>query len=261
MAAYNKADVMQFCLEGLLRQSDRDFTVAVADDGSGPEVEQLVNNYRQKGLNIRYDWHEDNGFRKAMIMNRLLASSTADYIIFIDNDCIPQSTYVEEHRHAATVGYFMAGRRIDLGPELTSQIRAGTLPISVIDSRWWLIRQSVARRLRHGERGLRLPWPLVLRKDNDSVGLLGSNMAMWREDLLRINGFDNDIPGGRGEEVDLNWRLRASGVKAASILGRAAVAHLYHDDRSIDPHGKPYRLAKIERNEFYARNGIHPPQQ
>jgi GT2 family glycosyltransferase len=259
MAAYNNADVMRFCLEGLLRQTDRDFSVAVADDGSGPEVERLVNEYRAKGLAIRYVWHEDKGFRKAMIMNRAIGTSTADYMVFIDNDCIPQSSFIADHRHAARRGHFTAGRRINLGPELTDEIVAGKWPISAVDSRWWLLRQAMAGRLRHGEFGLRLPWFLSARWSAKVIGLLGANMAIWREDLIRVNGFDNDIPGGRGEEVDLEWRLRAAGVKPGALLGRAGVAHLWHKTRAGDPGGRPYREAKIARKEVRAVHGIDSP--
>ena len=256
MPAYNNPDVMRLCLEGLLRQGDRSFTIAVADDGSGPEILQLVETFRDRGLSIRHLWHEDDGFRKAIIINRAIGSSDADYIVFTDNDCIPQSSFIADHRRAARRGSYMAGRRVNLGAELTEEFKGGKWPVSVLDSRWWLLRQASAGRLRHAEFGMRLPWPLAMLWSSKQIGLLGANMGIWREDLLRVNGFDNDIPGGRGEEVDLEWRLRASGVKPGTLLGRAGVAHLYHRQLEGDPRGRQYRLDKIARKQVWSIHGI-----
>ncbi|GIB60892.1 hypothetical protein VCSRO93_2920 [Vibrio cholerae] len=48
MAAYNDAEVVGITLEGFRRQSDSDFSLCIADDGSGPEVLAVVNKYRKK---------------------------------------------------------------------------------------------------------------------------------------------------------------------------------------------------------------------
>lgn len=257
MAAYNNAATMRLVLEGYLRQSDRDFSVAIADDGSGPEIEALANEFRERGLKIRHFWQEDRGFRKAIALNKVISSSSADYLVFTDNDCIPQETFIADHRRAAKPGCFAAGRRVDLGPELAEQVRTRKVPLECLDSPRWLLRQALGRSLRHAEYGLHLPWWITGLWSRKQVGLLGANMAIWKSDLYLINGFDGGIPGGDGEEVDLEWRLMAAGVKRISILGRAAVVHLYHPQRpNEDPSGRRYRLDKMARNEFRAVKGL-----
>jgi len=257
MAAYNNEVATRLAMEGYLRQVDTDFVLVVADDGSGPGIAALVEEYRQKGLHIRHVWQEDRGYRRAMILNRAIASSEADYLVFVDNDCIPQSTFVADHRRGAMRGHFTAARRVDLGPELSDEVRAGRLPIAQIEQRGWLLRMAAQRRLRHGEYGLRLPWWLTNLWRRKRKGLLGANMAAWREDLLRVNGFDSATPEWCGEESDLEWRLEATGVKPGALIGRGAVAHLYHQVRSgYNPEAEQYLFDKKARNETYAANGI-----
>lgn len=257
MAAYNNAVTMRVVLEGYLRQTDAAFSIAIADDGSGPEIADLVEEFRERGLSLRQLWQEDRGFRKTLALNKAIASSNADYLVFTDNDCVPQNDFIADHRRAARPGCFVAARRVDLGPELTERVRAEEIPLEFLDSPRWLLLQARARMLRHAEYGLKLPWWIAGLWSRKQVGLLGANMAIWKKDIYLINGFDSGIPGGDGEEVDLEWRLMAAGVKRISLLGRAAVVHLYHPPRpNEDPAGRDYRLQKMARNEFRAAHGI-----
>lgn len=257
MAAYNNAPTMRVVLEGYLRQTDTNFSIAIADDGSGPEVAALAREFADRGLTIRHLWQEDRGFRKAIALNKAIATSSAEYLVFTDNDCVPQKNFIADHRRAARPGCFVAGRRVDLGPELTRQVKTGVVPLSLLENRGWLLRNAVNRKLRHAEYGLGLPWTATDLWSRKQVGLLGANMAIWKSDVLLINGFDGGIPGGDGEEVDLEWRLMAAGVDRTSLLGRASVVHLYHTPRpNEDPTGRQYRLDKMARNEFRAAHGI-----
>ncbi len=69
MSAYNDPDVLNVTLEGFLKQSDQDFSVCIADDGSGPEVKQVAERFSDKGLNIRHVWHEDIDLVKRLQMH------------------------------------------------------------------------------------------------------------------------------------------------------------------------------------------------
>jgi hypothetical protein len=54
-------------------------------------------------------------------------------------------------------------------------------------------------------------------------------MGFWREDLLAINGFDEEYTGwGIGEDSDLGTRLYHLGRPRKFVYGRAIVYHLNH---------------------------------
>lgn len=51
-----------------MHQSDQNFEVIVADDGSGKETEKVVQQFqKQAPVPVRHVWHEDLGFRLAGI--------------------------------------------------------------------------------------------------------------------------------------------------------------------------------------------------
>ena len=253
LAVYNSPDVTRLTLEGYCRQSDKDFTLVIADDGSGPEIKQLVEEY-SKRLNIRYLWQEDQGFRKARILNRAIATSEAEYLVFSDNDCIPEQHFIADHKQAAQHGSFVTGRRVDLGPVPTRELLSGQCknPASFI----WILRPSLKKNLKRGEKALRPPYWLHRLWSRKQIGTLGANMAMWREDLLRVNGFDEDYQGYGMEETDLEWRLLAAGVNRRTLLGRGILFHLYHPEKAMTPENKLQIREKRAAGHWVTHNGI-----
>jgi predicted glycosyltransferase involved in capsule biosynthesis len=61
-------------------------------------------------------------------------------------------------------------------------------------------------------------------------------MAFWREDLLRVNGYNEDIVGWGREDSDISQRLINSGVKKRFLKFGGIEYHLYHkeNDKSLD---------------------------
>jgi GT2 family glycosyltransferase len=68
----------------------------------------------------------------------------------------------------------------------------------------------------------------------------GHNAAVWREDLIRVNGFDERLEWG-GLDRELGERLEHAGVRGMQLRHRALVVHL--------DHGRGYK-----RPEAIARN-------
>ena len=77
-------------------------------------------------------------------------------------------------------------------------------------------------------KGFRLPFP-VIRRNTGQRGIIGCNMSMWRNDLLAVNGWDEDFEGwGLGEDSDVGSRLYHLGRPRKFVYGRAILFHLYH---------------------------------
>ncbi len=122
VATYNRADALDAVLRSLSRQTDRRFEVVVADDGSGPATAALVESWRQLlGVFLTHVWHEDRGFRAAEIRNRAVLNAGGEICIFLDGDCIVRPDFVATHRRLAERGWFVAGNRTLLSPQLTER--------------------------------------------------------------------------------------------------------------------------------------------
>ena len=55
----------------------------------------------------------------------------------------------------------------------------------------------------------------------------GHNTSMWRDDLFRVNGFDERMEWG-GLDRELGERLENDGIRGKQIRHRAIVVHLDH---------------------------------
>jgi glycosyltransferase involved in cell wall biosynthesis len=236
ITTYNRPDALAAVLEGCLKQTDANFEVIIADDGSTEETATLVADYAACApFPIRHTWQEDRGFRAAAIRNRALAATDADYIIFIDGDCVPPPDFVSSHRRLAERGWFLSGNRLMLTQAFTEHVLRDKIPIHLWTTRDWL----QARRHGHIERLLpllRLPNMGWLRKQLPRrwQGAKTCNLSAWREDLLRVNGLDESYSGWGLEDSDLVIRLLRAGIYNKSARFSAPVFHLWHreNDRS-----------------------------
>jgi len=121
VTTYNREDALDAVLRGLSRQTDRDYEIIIADDGSKPPTAQAVQAWSERiGVALGRVWHEDRGFRAAEIRNRAIAASRGSYCIFLDGDCIPRPDFVATHRRLAEPGWFVTGNRLLLSHDLTA---------------------------------------------------------------------------------------------------------------------------------------------
>ena len=94
ITTYNSPELLEKVLWGYEHQSWKDFTLVIADDGSGPATKRLIDSFRQRGkLNLRHVWQEDNGFQKTKILNKAVVATDSQYMIFSDGDCILDSAF------------------------------------------------------------------------------------------------------------------------------------------------------------------------
>ena len=254
VTTYNREDALEAVLRSLGRQTDQDFEVVVADDGSAATTGQLVESWKAKlGRRLDHVWHEDRGFRAAEIRNRAILAARGVYCIFLDGDCIVRPDFVATHRRLAEPGCFVTGNRILLSPELTAEIlNEGLMPES------WSIGRWLAHRLRGKVNRLsallHLPLgPLRRLRQNAWRGARSCNLAIWRADLDRVDGFDADYSGWGKEDSDIIVRLLHAGVHRKDGVFATGVLHLWHAG------GRP-RPAGRERTQAFrhCRQRYHP---
>jgi len=259
VSTYNREDALHAVLRGLSRQSDRNFEIVVADDGSGPATARVVGEWASRTkLPIKHVWHEDRGFRLADIRNRGIRASAGAYVLFLDGDCIARPDFVAAHRSLAEPGWFVTGTRILLSPDLTDRIlHRGLEPES-----WGLARWLAPRSRRDLNRfapllNLRLG---AMRKLTARRwrGARGSNMAFWRADLEKADGFDGSFSGWGREDSDLFIRLIRAGVRRKDGRFATGVLHLWHPeaDRSSLAENDRQLDEVLHSNRITARRGL-----
>jgi glycosyltransferase involved in cell wall biosynthesis len=240
VSTYNKPHDLERVLHGYAAQTDRDFELLVADDGSGPETAAVIDRVRtQAGLPIVHVWHEDRGFRKSEIMNRAIVASTGGYLLFTDGDSIPRADLVAVHRALARPGAYLGGGYLKLSPEASEAITVDDVRAGRFVELAWLR----ANGWRPGRRALRLVRSPVLAAALDRLTptaplFAGNNASVWREAMLAVNGFDMEMGYG-GLDRAVGYRLVNLGVRGIQVRHRAVCMHLHHQ--------RPYKDAEVMR--------------
>jgi glycosyltransferase involved in cell wall biosynthesis len=242
VTTYNREDALAAVLRSLAAQDDQDFEVLVADDGSGPETAATVVAWKARvGHRLDHVWQEDRGFRAAEIRNRAILAARGAYVIFLDGDCIARPDFIASHRRLAEPGCFVTGNRVLLSASLTDKVLREQL-----EPERWTLARWISERLRGGVNRLsailHLPLgPLRRLRRNAWEGARSCNLAVWRIDLDRIDGFDADYHGWGKEDSDIVVRLLRAGVRRKDGMFATGVLHLWH------PHEDRAGLAENER--------------
>lgn len=259
VTTYDRADALDAVLRSLSRQTDRNFEVVIADDGSGPETAALIGQWKQRlRAPLKQVWHEHRDFRAGEIRNRGIRASAGNYCIFLDGDCIARPDFVARHRALAEPGWFVTGNRVLLTEPLTAKVLAESL-----EPEHWSTRDWLGQRFSGGLNRLApvLNLPLgPLRKVNARgwEGARSCNLAIWRADLDRVDGFDAIFSGWGKEDSDLVIRLINAGIRRKDGRYATGVLHLAHPpaDRARLPENERLLAQVIESKRVRAERGM-----
>lgn len=230
---YNHPTNLLQVLQALAPQCDERHEIIIADDGSN---ESSIAEWRTQlpkfSCAVRHVWHPDQGFTIARARNLAVAATSADYLVFMDGDCIPNPHFVSAHTELAEQGYFVNGSRVLLSERLSCLLRSGCVSATNAGAMrwigWWLRGDS--NKVIHL---LHLP-DLSYRRESKFrwKRIHGCNLAVWRNDYLAINGFDESFSGWGHEDADLVLRLHNAGVRRKNGFCATEVYHLWHQENS-----------------------------
>ena len=236
IAIYKDIEALHCILSGLTRQTEKAFEVIVSEDGDDPAVADYITTRAPRELRLRHLSQEDNGFRKTRAVNRAIADARADYLIFIDGDCIPHSQFVEMHLRHAEPTRICTARRVYLGPRESSKIRKQPEVAQALENRLGFFLRFISLH-RDGIRDYEVGFASSLLHNiakNRQLGIMGCNFSCHKADMEKINGYNEDLPGIGGEDDDLEWRFNGLGMFTKNIKFQAVTYHLYHDSRRMD---------------------------
>ncbi|PNS08964.1 glycosyltransferase family 2 protein [Solilutibacter silvestris] len=228
VSTYNWKEALALCLQSIAAQKVLPMEVIVADDGSRADTAELIRTMaRDFPVPLIHAWQEDDGFRLARVRNLGIAASSGDYVIFLDGDLILHPLFVADHLATIRPDIFLQGGRLNATPEESARLLAGGKP------KFSPFMDMEGRFKR--KHALRLPW-LARRKARNAEGgqMMGCNMGIWRSDLDRVNGFDDNYEGWGREDDDISARLKHAGLVRRPLRFAGLAIHLWHKTRWPD---------------------------
>jgi glycosyltransferase involved in cell wall biosynthesis len=260
VTTYNWKQALAACLASLFAQTDMDFEIIVADDGSRPDTTELITQLaEQSPVPLKHSYHADKGFRAGTIRNKAVAISAGNYLLFLDGDCVVFPHFIQRHRQLAALGYFVPGNRILLSQAFTQTLLNTGLPLhqqSVLTFIRWRLQGKINRLLPL----LYLPFDaLRLFRPQRWQQAMTCNLGLWREDFVAVNGFDEVFEGWGYEDSDLVIRLIHYGIKRKEGRFAVPVLHLWHqqNDRSEQQENYQRLMARLNNpNVIRAERGL-----
>jgi len=252
ITTFNRPESLLLVFESIKIQTFLPSEIIIADDGSFNETTDLIKSFKQNSnLNITHVWQENIGFRASRSRNNAILKSTGDYIVLIDGDVILHNNFIKDHIICAEPGYFIQGTRVLLSEKNTIKALSNkTIFFSFFTSGLRNRKNSIHSNLLS---------KIFLNRKNNIQGIKSCNMAFYKNDCLKINGFNNEFEGWGREDSEFVVRLMNSGIKRKNVRFNAIQFHLWHNENTrVLLHKNNAILEKtINSRSHWCENGIN----
>lgn len=226
ITTYNWPEALDITLRSVENQTIKPTEIIIADDGSKEETQNLIKLWQTKSkVPIIHSWQEDKGFRAAASRNKAIAKSSGDYIIMIDGDLVLHPNFIEDHLKHCKPNQFTIGPRVLLKEDysvrllsekkITFSINSG----QILSNKKNIINATILSTL------------FSYRTTSDKQ-VRSCNMACYRKDLIKVNGFNEDFIGWGREDTELVIRLLNAKVIRKNIKFNTNTLHIFHPESS-----------------------------
>ena len=223
ITTYERPDALAAVLATVSRQTLAPDEIVIADDGSGPSTRKVVDDFiAQSKVPSRVVSQPHAGFRVTRLRNLAIAATDADYLVFIDGDMLLHPEFISDHARFCRRGFYTQGVRAHADARETGRLIADPSQ----QPGFWSPGFGGLRRAYL----LRAPRMASLTRTlaNAFIAIKGCNQGFWRDDLVRVNGFNEAIEGWGAEDKELAARLENAGVRRQTLLFGGIASHLHH---------------------------------
>jgi GT2 family glycosyltransferase len=223
--SFEQPEYLARVLAAIARQTSPPEEVLLADDGSGEAVRSVFTQWSAaQPLRAEHIWQPHEGFRRARILNQAIARARSEYLVFLDGDTVPYPQFIADHRRLGRRGAFVQGHRA-----LVKEQAAAWFGLKGFErDRRRALWKGQLQGVKHAFR-----WPFPLLQARAGLrGIRGCNLGIWRDDLVRVNGYNEAFVGWGREDSELAVRLMNLGVQRLDVRGWALCYHLWHPPAS-----------------------------
>lgn len=189
----NGAATLSACLSSMMELRYPDYEVLLIDDGSRQRIAEIAKGFPQ----VRYHYQEHAGLSVARNTGARLASGSI--IAYTDDDCLAHPDWLLHLSHAFADECVAAAG----GPNIPPAPR---------------------NRIEHVVAAAPGAPAHVLLDDTEAEHLPGCNLAIRKESLEQVGGFQDEFTTA-GDDVDICWRLRETGRRLVFVPGAMVWHH------------------------------------
>ena len=223
ITTHERPEALAAVFDSVGRQRVPPDEIIIADDGSGAATQQSIAAFVSSStVPVRVVTQPHEGFRAARLRNLGSAATSSDYLVFIDGDMLLHPLFIADHQHLARPRYYTQGVRVHTDASLTNELIAKPAALPS----FWSAGLGGLRRLYL----VRSPALATMARTiaNGVVAIKSCNLGIWREDFVRVNGFNEAFEGWGPEDKELCVRLENAGVQRQTLMFGGIALHLHH---------------------------------
>ncbi len=264
IAVYNRCDVLRKALLSVSSQSFVPDELIVSDDGSQEDVQAVVRELLPMlRCAVTYVRQPDRGFRLAKCRNNGIRQASGDVLVFVDQDIVGTKHYLAVFAREVEPRRFVVGYPVRLTEAQTHRLSEETIASGRFDGIVTKRQRNKIRRQFAKDMFYRLGRRHLLL-GGSRPKLRGGVFGIRRDDVLRVDGFDENYWGWGNEDDDLGRRLYAAGVVGKNPFFREYPLHLHHPShheggRRLNRAYNLRRMREIREGDVRATRGLSNP--
>ncbi|MDP0506676.1 MAG: glycosyltransferase [Fusobacterium sp. JB019] len=262
---YNRLEHLRAGFLCLLRQTIVPDELIITDDGSSEKIEGYIGDLVGKAkFKIKYIYQKDIGFRKARALNNAVKNSEGELLIFCDQDLIFPENYVEKMVKESKKGQFLLGRAQNTIFEEKEEILKELEKQGAYENIIKLVNQRYIQDMKDQykiDKKRRILKKFYLSKRG--IRLAGMSYSIFKEDYIKVNGYDENYQGWGYEDDDFGNRLTVSKILGKEFRTELIQLHLYHKmdrskKKSLNEDYYYERKKEIfKRKQFFCKFGLN----
>lgn len=254
ITVYNRPEMAVACLRALALNTRLVDEAVISDDGSDEQcVQKMQSVFNELPFPVRYVRQEHSGYRLAAARNNAIRVASGDYLISLDCDILLRPETMAAHLRNAKQGLFLVGNRALLNESSTNLALKEKISARLLKTLWDEADKNHLAKIHY-----RFQRNLFLRRFGLAAPhkpkILGCHFSIFREDVERVNGFDEKFTGWGLEDDDFARRLYKAGLKGKSVIQEARAFHLWHPSVG----SKPQSIAASPNMAYFKRINVPP---
>ena len=247
----NWPEALEITLLSLLKQKQMPDEIIIVGYESAMTTGTLIDSLKS-GFNtsLIHVLSVTDNWQSATMLNKSVAKSQSEYIIQIDSGTILHPCFIKDHLQFASPMCFVTGKSAFIDKRLSSDILS--------NKHWQLSAFSGHIKKRLNALHIKSIALFLLRPHLDIARRQGKITAYWRQDFVKVNGYDENINERKSGEAELAARFINNKIGQMNLKFSAIQFQLFRDGAVEESWPEKADMAEKTRlNQVkYCRHGL-----